>query len=538
MKRIISLIKACMTDNMSIFKIRNKKQNKKTNKLLPVFLGVLIMFYMWTYANMIMEQLIEFHAEFFLLTIFIIFTSILTLVEGIYKSGNLLFNCKDDNLLMSLPIKKSTVLFVRVLKFYVFELVYNSLFLIRAFVVYVSYVSVNATFYIVSLLSIFLLPIIPIVISCLIGAFITGVASKFKKKNIMQILISTIFLLGVLYISFNLENVLKNLAEKATTINDLITRLYYPAGAYLKLITEFKMVDFITYIGVHIVVFLALIFTGGKFYFRINSEGMKNKAGNKNANKSYRIKQRRPIISLINKEYKKFMSSPVFVTNAGFGLVLFIIGSIAICFKFEGIVNAIAQSGMEISMDWINSNLPIFVFGFICFTALMTSITSSMISLEGKSFNILKSLPVSSIKIILAKVLSAVIIMIPCIIIGDIILFARFQFNKFEIFILFIASFVLPFVSSLIGILVNLKYPKMDAESDTEVVKQSMSSMVAVFMGMALIGLTIVGIVGLLKIMSVDMCMLCITGIYIVLLGLLLIYLKQKAVKQFNDINI
>lgn len=538
MKKIISLIKACMTDNMSIFKIKNKKQRKKTNRLLPILLGALLVFYIWTYANVIMEQLVEFHAEFFLLTLFIIATSILTLMEGIYKSGNLLFNCKDDNLLMSLPIKKSTVLFVRVFKFYVFELVYNSLFLVPAFVVYVRYVSVNATFYLISLLSIFLLPIIPIVISCLIGAFTTSVASKFKKKNFIQIIISTVFLLGVLYISFNLEKILMNLAEKATTINDLITKLYYPAGAYLKLITEFKITDLIAFIGIHALLFIALIFIGGKFYFRINSEGMKNKAGSKKNNGNYRIKRRKPIFSLINKEYKKFISSPVFVTNAGFGLVLYVIGCIAICFKFDGIVNALAQSGMEISMEWIYSNLPIIVFGFILFTAFMTSITSSMISLEGKSFNILKSLPVSPVKIIFAKVLSAVIIMIPCIIIGDIILFTRFEFTTIEIFVLYLASIVLPFVSELMGILINLKYPKMDAESDTEVIKQSMSSMVSVFAGMALIGATIGGMAGLLKTMSVDICMLCVTGFYIAILGVLLIYLNKKGVKEFNNINV
>lgn len=36
----------------------------------------------------------------------------------------------------------------------------------------------------------------------------------------------------------------------------------------------------------------------------------------------------------------------------------------------------------------------------------------------------------------------------------------------------------------LTGIVMNLKYPKMDATSDTEVVKQSMSSVVSVFIGL------------------------------------------------------
>ena len=139
MKKIVSLIKACMTENMNLFKIRNKKDSKRSNVILPIFLGLCVFFSIWSYANVIMEPLINVNLEYVLLTLFVLLTSILTLVEGIYKSSSLLFNCKDDNLLLSMPIKKSTVLFVRVFKFYVFELVYNSLFMLPAMIVYIRY---------------------------------------------------------------------------------------------------------------------------------------------------------------------------------------------------------------------------------------------------------------------------------------------------------------------------------------------------------------------------------------------------------------
>ena len=38
----------------------------------------------------------------------------------------------------------------------------------------------------------------------------------------------------------------------------------------------------------------------------------------------------------------------------------------------------------------------------------------------------------------------------------------------------------------------NLKYPKMNATNDTEVVKQSISSMLSVFMGMSILIVSIV----------------------------------------------
>ena len=119
MKKYFSLIRASMSEGMNLFKIKSKNKTGISKMILPIFLAFVLMGVMFSYSKSIMEQLQEVHMEFVLLTLFILLTSILTLIEGIYKSGSLLFKCKDDNLLLSLPIKKSVVLFIRILKFYV-----------------------------------------------------------------------------------------------------------------------------------------------------------------------------------------------------------------------------------------------------------------------------------------------------------------------------------------------------------------------------------------------------------------------------------
>ena len=537
MNKLISLIKACMSDNMSLFKINNRIQSRKTKKILPIIIFCLMFFSVWTYANMFMEPLAEVNLEYVLLILFIIITTILTLIEGIYKAGNLLFNCKDDNILLSLPIKKSTVLFIRVFKFYVFELMYNSLFLLPALVVYLRYVEVGMSFYISTFFAILLLPIIPIIISCIIGSIISGLSSRFRLKNLVQIVITTAFLLMVFYISFNLQTIINNLAQNATSFNDLITKLYYPAGAYIKMITDFNVTDLLMFVLVHLSLFSITIILLSKIYFKINSNIKKVKT--QVASKDYRIKTNKPIKALIKKEFKKFVSSPVFIINAGFGLVLFIVISISMCIKLEGIIGMMNEQGMNITVEEVKSYIPVIVFGLICFSSLMTSITSSMISLEGKTFNILKSLPVKPFTIIFSKVATAVIISVPFILIGNIIMFIKFRLNIFEMIVLLISSIILPLVSETLGILINLKYPKMDAENDTEVVKQSMSSTVAVFTGMIIIGLTVYILYKCLSYnIFPDLIILYGLIVYTIICLLLLIYLNKKGTKEFNSINV
>ena len=541
MKKKLSLIRACMTDNMSLFRFKNKNQNGKSRFVLPIVLFFIIFGYMIGYSKMILEPLISIHLEYVLLTLFAVFTTVLTLVQGVYKSSSLLFNSKDDNLLLSLPIKKSEVLFIRIFKFYVYEVLYNSMFLTPAMLVYAYYVDVKISYYLVSVLGLLFLPIVPIIISCILGGIISTSSSKFKNKNMAQTIITFIILLLIFYASFNLDSFINNISQNASTINEIITKIYYPIGKYIKLVTDFSILDLLFFILFNVGVFSISIIIFSKLYFKINSNIKAVKIAskkNKLQNNNYKIENNKPVIELIKKEFNRFINTTVFIINSSFGMILFIACCIMAVAKFDDIIIAISENAL-FSPELIMSYIPVILFGFICMSSLLSSITSSMISLEGKSFSILKSLPINPFTIILAKVLTALIIMFPFIIIGDVIVFAKFKFSIYEILIILLTSIVLPLFSETIGIIVNLKYPKMDAENDTEVVKQSMSSGIAVFIGMILTGLTIFLIAkGIEGNISIDSIMTLGLGIYLILLIILLAYLKRVAVKEFNKINV
>ena len=124
----------------------------------------------------------------------------------------------------------------------------------------------------------------------------------------------------------------------------------------------------------------------------------------------------------------------------------------------------------------------------------MTLITSSSISLEGRTINITKSLPVSERDILKSKIVYCYFIELPFILVSEFIFFIVFKVSFVDILLILGIGFVMVTLSSIVGLLVNLKYPKMNASSDTEVVKQSISSMISVFIGMGIfIGSLIVG---------------------------------------------
>lgn len=540
MRRLYSLIKACLTNDMSIFKINTKKKNKFSS-LAPILISLYLMFMIWCSANTIFEKLKPFNLQYIVLSLSIISISAMTLIEGVYKSSALIFNCKDDILLLSLPIKKRTILFIRILKFYIFELLFNSMFLLPFMIAYIRWgLNITWTYYLTCFTMLLLSPIIPIIVSCIIGIIIANISSYFKYKNLVQIIISMSLILGILLLSFNSETILNYIIKNATNINDLITKIYYPAGVFSSLVTNFKTSELLLFILINIIAFIISLFILSKFYFKINSRLKNVIVSKKNKNiKSLNIEKKSQTRALIKKELNTFFSTPVFIINAGFALVLFLILAVIISLKSDYIINLLVDKnrGLGISKNIINNNISIFIYILISLTAYMTSITNSSISLEGKNIQIIKSLPIKSKTILQSKILAPLIITTPIFIIGDLILIIKLKIKILEAILLLILSILIPLVSHYIGLIVNLKYPKFDWENTSEVVKQSMSSFIAVTIGMVLFIISYITITKFIgHISSISILIISIIA-YIIIDIMLHIYIVTRGSKIFNKLN-
>lgn len=539
MKKLRSLIKACMSSDMKIFKIKTKG-NSRNKMTLPLILTFCFMFTIWSNANILFEKMAPMHLTTMALSIIVFLISLMTIIEGIYKSGSLLYNCKDDQLLLSLPIKRTTVLFIRIFKFYVFEVIFNALFFIPFILAYLRWApSLDWTFFLISTVMFFMLPIIPIIISCILGALISSISSHFKHKNIATIITSFAFLLIIFYVSFNSDSIFEYLIKHATDFNDLITKIYYPAGIYGKLVDHFNYLDLFIFILVNISLFAIGIYILSIFYFKLNSRIKKVATNKKVSTDKLNYNKKSITRTLIKKELDTFFKIPVFIINAGFGLLLFIIAIIVILAKFDLIVTALTDPNtINLSKNLIMDNLSLLIFTLISATAYMTSITNSVISLEGRSINILKSLPLKTKTILMSKVYSSLVLTTPVLVIGSIILFIRFKISLIECLLLLLLSVLIPLVSHFIGILVNLKYPKLDAENSTEVVKQSTSSFLSVMIGMILFIVTVIIVPKIAGIINATLFLLIATIIYIIINTILYSILVTKGVKEFNQLSI
>lgn len=487
MKKLISLIKAVFTEDMNLFKYKTKTNSSKFKKtFFLALLACLVMYAAGTYLYFIAEPLSKVNLTYIMLSIVLLLVTVLTFIEGIYKSQGILFDCKDNDLLFSLPIKKSYILYVRIFKLLAFQFLYNLLIILPAFILYVYFESPSVSFYVISFIFLFLIPIIPTTLSCIIGYFIKHLTSRFKAKRIIESLLTAMVMIIIFVISFQIDSFMNNIVEHATSINDVLTKIYYPIGAYISLINKFDLIELIKVILFNIIPFVLFIYIGSIYYFKIIS---KNNEFGLITSKKKVIKVRSKISSLISKELSRFFSSTVYIFNTSFGVILLVVTTILLCLKGPGIVEMFVEEGSE-SLN-ITEYLPIIYCGLVIFVGCMTSITSSSISLEGKGINITKSLPVDAKTIFKSKILTSLIITLPLVILSDLIFIIRFKIDYIYIIYIILLSLIVPSLTAILGLLVNLKYPKLNYSNDTEVVKQSMSSGICVFVGMILFAISV-----------------------------------------------
>lgn len=539
MNKFFSMLKATMSQDMELFKYKAKANSSSITKLsIPIVLSLLVMFSIGSMYYPIATELQKSNLTYVILTLALALPSLLTVMEGIYKSQSVLFEAKDSNLLFSLPISKKAIILARFLKLYVFQFLYSMLFILPGIVVYAYLEKPEIYFYVITFLMLILTPIIPTIVGCLIGYIIKNISLKFKAKRAIETIMTFAIIIVIMLISSNSSKLMTDFTENAYSINTRIISIYFPINVYHSLINSFNVISLIELLALNFIPLILFLFIVDKTYFKLVSKTKENRKNTKaNSIDTLKFKPKNKIMALVKKEFSKYFSSTVYIINTLFGLLLLLIATIGICVNFDGSVNFIAND--TVSVDEI-FDLKQFIskiyLAIVIAMSFMTSITSSSISLEGKSFNISKSLPVSTEKLLLAKILMSNIITIPFILLCDCIFFMFIKVTALDVILILLASFLAPSIAATFGLLVNLKYPKMDASSDSEVVKQSMSSMVAVLGGIVFAILFIV-LTFILAVLG-DFAMI----VDVVLLGLILLVLwkilAKYGKKRYKEIQI
>ncbi len=404
-------------------------------------------------------------------------TSVIILFFGVFKAGHRIFSPSCYDILSSMPIKARSIVTARVISLYAEELAVSSFIMLPPLITGGVIEGYSPAFYILSFIAVLFVPVIPLILSSFIGTVFFALSLRAKHKSLIQSILSVAFVIAVLLSTSFVGNIsddidIKNISLLIDSIKDIFTGIY-PLSVWTG--NGILGKDMLGYIisAVLSVLFLAAFVILLTPCFHGVMRGLLSVSSEKKRVK-LDVGTASPLIALYKRELKRYFSSSIYLTNTIVGPILGAVMSIVLCFGgLDDIRAALPQTD-------IADMVPIAV-GAV-FTMMTT--TSVSISLEGKWFWQIRSLPIPQKVFFDSKILMNLSMIAPFYLVSQICLIIALKPTPLQLLwnLLYPAAIIL--LAVIAGITVNLKFCNLSWEKEEQVVKQSASSAIGGFLGL------------------------------------------------------
>lgn len=475
------LINTNIINEFGLNKIKNLNL-KERNKILAIIVGSIVLIGYLIYGIFklcldVSDLLILYNQMDLLLLIGFVGAVLFSLFTTLYKSSSYLFEAKDFEMLISLPLKESTILISKIFMLLISNYLFTAPIILIPAIVYSMKVNVSIFFYINLILTFLCIPLIPMIISSIISFFLGNISSKLKYKNAILIIGSIILLVAYMLLVTQMEEIGKSILVNSTSINEAVKKVYFLSYYFIDGLTNNSFLSVIKFIGLSLGSFLIFVNLFSKQFKLINSRMNENYKTKKY--EAAELKTSNIIEALLQKEIKRYFSSYIYVLNSSIGMVLLSIFSISLVIFGADKVSDLLQLNLDFTF------IKIQLLGIILFCIVTSCTTYCSISIEGKNLWIIKSSPIKEIDIFKGKIGLNLLITIPISIICFILISLRMKFDFNFIFIGSLVIISMELLVAILGLFLNLLYPNLDWKNEVAVVKRSFS-MIAVMLLSAL----------------------------------------------------
>ena len=532
MKDIKILIKVQLLTFFGINKAIKTKDEERKKRLLfmgigLVFGSILLLMISFLFSSGLAYTFRKVDKMDLLPAITMSIASIIALFTTIYKANGILYAFNDYDFVMSMPIKIKKIIYSRMILLYFMNISFTLITVIPSAIVYGVVQKPTFEFYLVFLVTLFAIPLVPIVLACIIGAIVTRISIAFKYYNIINIVLTIVFALGMIFISSYVSSFSINIADVGESITEAVYNTYPLTEIYINAVCNLDLGALFIYLGISIGAFILFANIISFNYKEFNTALTTNLVSGNYKVKS--LKKSSPFIALYKKEIRRFFSSSQYVVNTGIGGVLLVVFSILLgSYGINELEQLLDVYGITISIREI---LPL--LGSIL--VAMTCTTACSISLEGKNLWILKSSYLKINRIFLSKIAVNLTILIPAIIISSTILVLSLDVSNKLLIMLFITPLVYSLFTSILGMVVNLKFPSLEWTNEATVIKKSISTTISMVSGFLSAAIPIVFVVMASSNLKMLVLSMWVVIILMITLGLYTCLLK-KGEKWFKEL--
>ena len=521
MDKVIKLTKIFLKNSFSNMDARMGISTKSKSKiivygLLFLYFAGLIIFLGYN----LLDGLIAIHQEtiFVGMILFMIFG--LGIIQTIFSSINILYFTKDSEYLLPLPLKPYQIILARTNVMLIAEYVIIFLIGFIPLVMYGILTGAGIVYYLTMILAVILVPILPVLLISMLVMFIMSFAKLTKNRNRFQLFATLLVLAIIIAISISTSGMKQDLtneemAQMVVQANGMIELVkgYVPTVDYLmEALTTNSLftaiVEVLKTLGITIIGFIVYMLIAQKIYFKGlvgNLFGGGASSSNKEINqKEYR--NSKLYKSYVGKEFKNMARNPVFLMQCLIPAILIPIIMVVVVYtglNSDGMgLEQITQ--MVQQMPTNTFFIACIILGVIQFFTMFIYISITAISRDGENAVFMKYIPVSLYKQYMYKIIPNIIMNIVTIIIT--LGMAEYLLNLpvITLIALFVVATIMGILQSIAMIIVDLKRPKLNWDSEYAVAKQNLNLVFPVLLAMVNI-VILVGFVYLLKDINIYM---------------------------------
>ena len=521
MEKVIKLTKIFLKNSFSNMDARMGISTKSKSKIL--IYGILFLYFAGLIIFLgynLLDGLIAIHQEtiFVGMILFMIFG--LAIIQTIFSSINILYFTKDSEYLLPLPLKPYQIILARTNVMLIAEYVIIFLIGFIPLVMYGILTGAGIVYYLTMILSVILVPILPVLLISMLIMFIMSFARLTKNRNRFQLFATLLVLAIIIALSISTSGMKQDLtneemAQMVVQANGMIELVkgYVPTVDYLmEALTTNSLftaiVEVLKTLGITIIGFILYMLIAQKIYFKGlvgNLFGGGTSSSNKEINQN-EYRNSKLYKSYVGKEFKNMARNPVFLMQCLIPAILIPIIMVVVVYtglNSDGMgLEQITQ--MVQQMPTNTFFIACIILGVIQFFTMFIYISITAISRDGENAVFMKYIPVSLYKQYMYKIIPNIIMNIVTIIIT--LGMAEYLLNLpvITLIALFVVATIMGILQSIAMIIVDLKRPKLNWDSEYAVAKQNLNLVFPVLLSIVNI-VILVGFVYLLKDINVYM---------------------------------
>ena len=465
------------------------------------------------------------------LYIVVVAITMISLMSSITKSNSYLFRMYDYDILFPLPIDNKTIVSSKIMSL-LFESIGLSIIIgVPTLIIYSLLVPLVWYAWIMGLIVIICIPLFPIVVGSVISFVFGFIPLNSRVKNILSAVVYISFFSVFMFGYMNIQGAGEDVALQTQMMFDSIKNLYFLGFTVVSGMTG-NINNFLLFVGISL--FSALIFiVMVSLFFKKMTVIANNITPVKKAKvKEEDFKGSSKLKALIKKELLIYINTPSYILNTIIGPLMSMIITISFGSKIKDFVIG------EIEGVAIEQTLFVFIYIIMMiFFFTLVSTSSSSLSLEGKSFWIIKTSPLQYKPLFISKMFINFIISIPFLIADTVIFIVLMSLPIYMYIAIFLVPLLFIIGTTMIGLYFNICYPKFDYDNPQKVVKNSIPVLLTMLLSFAAIIISfIVAIVGYMVFGDIiTVVILCVIGVLYCLLSYGLLY--TKGVKKYYSLE-